>query len=181
MNGNNEPVFIIPPCAKSASVVYTLHDTVCPTDNHEEQTPMKNTLQAVDSLCANEFAFEIAGQRVPGIFRISGLIAYKVDSAGHRIKPPFEVAKMVQRDASTPFNQWLRETLSVRDITERPRRDIAVVAVDDGTETRRWTVKGAWIQEVRYSDFNSASFEMVEETFVIMYDDIEESWPASAT
>jgi hypothetical protein len=51
--------------------------------------------------------------------------------------------------------------------------------VDDGVETRCWTVKGAWISEVSYSHFNTASSEMVEETVTIQYDDLEESWPAT--
>ena len=29
---------------------------------------MENTLQALDSLCANEFAFEIEGEVIPGVF-----------------------------------------------------------------------------------------------------------------
>ncbi len=40
--------------------------------------------------------------------------------------------------------------------------------------TRVWTVKNAYILSVRYSDFNVASFEMVEEIYTIAYDDIEE-------
>ena len=29
--------------------------------------------------------------------------------------------------------------------------------IDDGEEIRRWTIKGAWISEIAYSDFDSAS------------------------
>lgn len=138
-----------------------------------------NTMQAVDSLCANEFAVEIDGQTVSGLFRVSGLTTYKVDDTENRVKEPFEIAKMVQRDGNNRFNKWLRETMDSRDSTDRPRREIAILAVDDGTEIRRWNVKNAWIQEVRYSDFNSASFEMVEEVLVIQYEDIEEVWSAT--
>jgi hypothetical protein len=137
---------------------------------------MMGNMQAVDSLVANEFSFEINGQPVTGLFRITGLTTYKLDDNGNRVNQPFEVAKMVQRDGSTIFNKWLRET---RANHGKVTRDLAIVAIDDGIETRRWTVKGAWIQAVRYSEFNTASFEMVEEIVTIMYDDIEESWPAT--
>lgn len=139
---------------------------------------MSNTVQ-VDSLIANEFAFEISGEVVSGVFRVGNLATYATDDEGNRIKPPFEVAKMVERDANNSFNSWLRETTDARDSDDKPRRDVTVVAVDDGVETRRWTAKNAWIQSVSYSDFDTASFEMIAETFVIGYDDIEETWPAS--
>lgn len=139
---------------------------------------MSNTVQ-VDSLIANEFACEINGETVSGVFRVGNLVTYASDAEGNRIKPPFEIAKMVERDANNSFNSWLRETTDARDSDEKPRRDVTVVAVDDGVETRRWTAKNAWIQSVRYSDFDTGSFEMIAETFVIGYDDIEETWPAS--
>lgn len=135
---------------------------------------MSNTVQ-VDSLIANEFAFEINGESVSGVFRVGNLVTYATDSEGNRIKPPFEVAKMVERDANNSFNAWLRETTDARDSDESARRDVTVVAVDDGIETRRWTAKNAWIQSVTYSDFDTGSFEMIAETFVIGYDDIEET------
>lgn len=138
---------------------------------------MSEQIRSVDSLIANEFAFEINGEPVDGVFEIRALVTYRVDENGERVKPPFEVAKMVQRDGNNTFNTWLQETLAERDSTERPRRDVTVVAVDDGVETRRWTARNAWIQEVRYSNFDSASFEMIAEIYVIMYDDIEESFP----
>lgn len=139
---------------------------------------INNTLRAIDSLCANEFAVELDNQRISGIFRIIGLTPYKTDESGQAIKQPFTITKMVQRDPNTPFNKWLRETMEQRGNPSRPLRTLAILAVDDGVETRRWVVKGAWIQEVSYSDFDSASFEMVEESFVIGYDDIEEKWSA---
>jgi tail tube protein gp19 len=139
---------------------------------------MTNAIQ-IDSLIANEFAFEIAGEAVSGVFRISNLFTYATDDNGSRMKPPFEVSKMVERDGNNVFNKWLRETTDARDSDDKPSRDVTVVAVDDGVETRRWTAKGAWIQSVSYSDFDSGSFEMIAETFVIAYDDIEESFPAT--
>lgn len=139
---------------------------------------MNNTVQ-IDSLIANEFAFEIGGEAVNGVFRVSNLVTYATNEDGERIKPPFEVSKMVQRDGNNTFNQWLRETMTARNGDDKPRRDVTVVAVDDGVETRRWTAKNAWIAKVSYSDFDGGSFEMVAETYVIGYDDIEESWPAT--
>jgi hypothetical protein len=133
----------------------------------------------VDSLIANEFAFEINGEAVSGVFRVGNLVTYATDDDGNRIKPPFEVAKMVERDANSSFNSWLRETTDARNSGDTPRRDVTVVAVDDGVETRRWTAKGAWIKSISYSDFDSSSFEMIAETFVIGYDDIEETFPAA--
>lgn len=139
---------------------------------------MSNTVQ-IDSLIANEFAFEINGEAVSGVFRVGNLVSYATDNEGNRIKPSFEVSKMVERDGNNAFNSWLRETTNARNSEDNPRRDVTLVAVDDGVETRRWTAKNAWIKSVSYSDFDSSSFEMVAETFVIAYDDIEESFPAS--
>ncbi len=137
---------------------------------------MNNTLRAIDSLCANEFAVELDNQRISGIFRVIGLTTYKTDEQGQISKEPFTITKIVQRDPHSPFNKWLRETMEQRNNPTRPTRTLAILAIDDGIETRRWVVKGAWIKEVRYSDFDSASFEMVEEIFVIGYEDIEEKW-----
>jgi phage tail-like protein len=141
------------------------------------------SMQLLDSLCANEFAFEIEGERIPGIFRVSGLTSFKLDvkttNSMRMIQEPFKIVKMVQRDANAPFNRWLRETVDKKDDIVRPKRTLAVVAIDDGIETRRWTVKGAWITSVSYSDFNSASSEMVEEAVTIQFERIEETWPAT--
>lgn len=130
----------------------------------------------VDSLVANEFAFEIDGEAVDGIFRISGLSTYATDDDGNRIMPPFEVSKMVQRDADNVFNTWLRETLEARNSDDKPTRTVTVVAVDDGVETRRWTAQNAMIVGVHYSDFDSGSFEMIAETYRIAYDDITDEF-----
>jgi hypothetical protein len=134
----------------------------------------------LDSLVSNEFAFEINGERVNGVLHIGHLVTFRLQEDGTRILPPFEVSKIVERDANSVFNTWLRETISGREVISRPRRDVTIVAVDDGVVTRRWTARNAWIREVRYSAFDSTSFEMVAETYVIAYDDMEDSWPATS-
>lgn len=134
----------------------------------------------LDSLVSNEFAFEINGVHVNGVLNINHLVTFRLQDDGTRLLPPFEVSKIVERDANSVFNTWLRETIENRQSTERPRRDVTVVAIDDGVVTRRWTARNAWIREVRYSAFDSTSFEMVAETYVIAYDDMEDSWPATS-
>jgi hypothetical protein len=133
----------------------------------------------IDSLSANEFVVEIEGERVSGIFRVSGLTPFKLEvkpTLTKRVKDPFKLTKMVQRDPEHPFNRWLRDTTAARDDIVRPVRTLAVIAIDDGVETRRWVIKGAWIAEVSYTDFNSGSRELIEETLVIHYEDIEDYW-----
>ena len=136
-------------------------------------------IQHIDSLSANEFAVELDGERINGIFRVAGFTPFKLDvkpSMTKVVREPFQITKMVQRDPNAAFNKWLRDTARSKDDIIRPTRTFALLAVDDGVETRRWTVKGAWISEVRYSDFNSASGELVEETLTIHYEAVEESW-----
>ena len=133
----------------------------------------------IDSLSANEFAVEIDSTRVGGVFRVTGLIPFKLDvkpTLTKRVREPFKLTKMVQRDPENPFNRWVKDTVAARDDIVRPTRQLAVIAVDDGTEVRRWLIKDAWIAEVSYSDFNSGSSELIEETLVIYYEDIEEIW-----
>lgn len=137
---------------------------------------MENHIQEVDSLVANEFAVEIDGEVATGIFGVRGLTLFQLDADGVRTKPPFEVTKMVQRDADTAFNKWHKETMKNRDSENRPTRTVAVVAIDDGIETRRWVANNAYITSIRYTDYDTASFEMVEETYTLMYSDIEETW-----
>jgi hypothetical protein len=135
---------------------------------------------AIDSLSANEFVVEIEGEKLSGVFRVAGLVSFKLDVKGTNalksIKEPFKIVKMVQRDPQNVFNRWLIETTSAKADIVRPKRNLAVIAVDDGTEIRRWTVNGAWISEVTYSDFNTGSGELVEETITIQWDEIEETW-----
>jgi hypothetical protein len=133
----------------------------------------------IDTLAANEFAVEIDGERVSGVFRVVELVTFKLDvkpSLTKYMQEPFKIVKMLQRDPHSSFNRWVRETIAARDDIAHPKRQLAIVAIDDGVETRRWVVKGAWISEIRYSDFNSGSAELVEETLLIRYDDIEVVW-----
>lgn len=134
----------------------------------------------IDSLSANEFMVELDDALVTGVFRVTGLVSFKLDmkstAQSKLIHESFKIARMVQRDPHLPFNQWLRETLTAGDDIVRPTRTLAVVAVDDGVETRRWTFKGAYITEVSYSEFNTGSGELIEETVTIQYESLEESW-----
>ena len=139
--------------------------------------------QAVDSLSANEFAVELEGVPAAGIFRVSGLVTFKLDvkpSLTKVVRDPFKIVKMVQRDFDLPFNRWVRETVGARDDIVRPLRTLEVVALDDGIETRRWKIIGAWISEISYSDFDSGSSELIQETLVIQYEDVEETWMTTA-
>lgn len=136
-----------------------------------------NNLVAVDSLVANEFEIHIDNQPMLGVFRVDGMVTFKLDEAGKRVHQPFRIIKMVQRDANNPFNSWLRATTAANG--DKPRRTVTVMAVDDGIETRRWIFKGAWIQQVEYSAFDTASHDMVEEIVTIYYDSLEESFPAT--
>ena len=146
---------------------------------HSDHT---TTLVTVDSLVANEFEVELEGESLPGVFRVSGLVTFKLDGDDEhhasRVTAPIIISKMVQRDGNTVFNKWIRETVSAKPGDTRPRRTLAVVAIDDGVETRRWTISGAWIKEVRYSDFDSASSTMVEEIVTIHFDSLDEQWSA---
>lgn len=134
----------------------------------------------IDSLSANEFTVEIDGTAVTGVFRVTGLTSFKLDmktsGAPRLLYEPFTITKMVQRDPNLPMNRWLRETLAARDDIARPTRTVAIVAVDDDVETRRWVAQGAYITEVSYSEFNTASGELIEETLTIHCESIDESW-----
>ena len=137
-------------------------------------------LQSIDSLSANEFMVELDGERVEGIFTVSGLISFKLEvkntSAMKIVKDPFKITKMVQRDPENVFNRWLRETIASKADIVRPKRTLTIIAIDDGVEVRRWTVTGAWISELAYSEFNTGSSELVEETATIQWDDLDETW-----
>ncbi len=133
----------------------------------------------IDSLSANEFEVQLDGEVVKGVFRISGLVPFKLEvkpSMTKVVREPFTLSKMVQRDPEVAFNRWLRETVAATDDLSRPSRTLEILAIDDGEETRRWTVKGAWISEVAYSDFNTASGDLIEEIVTIHYDEISERW-----
>lgn len=147
---------------------------IMPVDQHED-------IQAVDSLMANEFTLAINGEPVSGVFTVSGLVSFKLEVKAtnqlRKINEPFKITKMVQRDPHNPFNVWLRETFEAGTDIVRPTRTLTIQAVDDGVVTRTWTVKKAWVCEVGYSEFNTASSELIEERVYVRFDDIEESWP----
>jgi phage tail-like protein len=138
-------------------------------------------VKSIDSLSANEFAVQIEGEKIDGIFKVSGLVSFKLDvkttTSLKAIKEPFKIIKMVQRDPNNAFNQWLRESVAAQTDIVRPKRTLSITAMDEGVETRRWTVKGAWITSVAYSDFDTGSNVLVEETLTIQWDVIEETWP----
>lgn len=137
----------------------------------------------IDSLSANEFAVYLNDEVVPGVFRISGLIPFKLNlqpGTAQAEHPPFRLAKMTQRDPALPFNRWMQESLAAEPRQPRPTRTLAIVALDEGQETRRWTAREAWISEISYSDFNSASGELVEEVITIHYGSIQVTWAARA-
>lgn len=133
-------------------------------------------IQATDSLSANEFQVEINGTLASGIFGVRGLHIRCVDlAAGRLVNQPLVISKMVQKDPNLPFNQWARETLAHP--TAKVTREIAVVAMDEGVETRRWVVKEAWISDIAFSDFDSGQQVLVEERLTVQHSGIEEVWP----
>ncbi len=140
-----------------------------------------HSIRAVDSLVANEFVLHINDEPVTGIFTISGLVSFKLEvkttNQLKRMEQPFKITKMVQRDPHNIFNEWLRETFQAGADIVRPTRTLTIVAVDNGVQIRRWVVKKAWVSEVSYSDFDSGSSELIQETIRIHYDEIEENWP----
>ncbi len=145
-------------------------------EEHETPAVAGEQLTALDSLQANEFVLELEGEPVEGVFRVMGLSTFQLEP----VKPfqnRIKVAKMVQRNADLAFNQWIRETVEAGNASEdRPTRTLAVVAIDDGEETRRWTLKDAYIESIRYSPFDTASSDFVEEQLKIRYEELIESW-----
>ncbi|MEO8394140.1 MAG: phage tail protein [Chloroflexota bacterium] len=133
----------------------------------------------IDSLSANEFEVRIEGEPVKGVFKVSGLLPFKLEvkpALTKLVRDPFKISKMVQRDPNTAFNRWVRETIGAKDDIVRPTRTVDILAIDDEEEIRRWTIVGAWISEIGYSEFNSASSDLIEETLTIRYDDVTETW-----
>ncbi len=131
-------------------------------------------VSALDSLQANEFHVELGDEVVSGVFRVDGLTSFMLVENDLET-PPVTITKMVQRDTTIPFNQWLRETVE-GGAGSRPTRTLHVVAVDDGDETRRWTLHGAYITSVSYNTFDTASNEMVEEVITVGYKTLTEKW-----
>lgn len=151
------------------------------TFSPQAQNPAQYGVRAVDSLSANEFKVEINGKVVSGIFAISGLSPFslKLDDTGKPVGfnyPALVVTKMVQQDSTLPFNQWVREAIQARG-TVLPTREIAVVAMDEGVETRRWVYRNAWISEIKFSDFDTALEYLVEEKITIQHGGVDEIWP----
>ncbi|MBN1965256.1 MAG: hypothetical protein JW910_11465 [Anaerolineae bacterium] len=126
-------------------------------------------IKAVDSLSAYEFTVEINGETISGIFSVSGLTSYREDE----IYPPLIIAKMVQQNPNSIFNKWARETVAGK----MSVRDVAIVAVDEGVETRRWVYKNSYITAIDFSTFDTASSELVEERVTIKAERVEEHWP----
>jgi hypothetical protein len=144
----------------------------------------KTGIRVIDSLSAHEFQVELDGEKISSILRITGFFSFKLDvrttTTLKTMQEPFKIVKMVQRNPDAPFNRWIRESTTAKADIMRPKRQLAILAVDNGVEIRRWTLTGAWIAEIGYSDFNSGSAELVEETLTIRFDDIEESWPGAS-
>ncbi len=133
-------------------------------------------IQAVDSLSANEFHVELNGVVATGIFGVSRIHIRSVDmTVGKLVPQPVVITKMVQQDPALPFNQWTRETLA--NPTSKITRDLAVVAMDEGVETRRWVYKEAWISNIEFSDFDTGRDELIEERLTIHHSGVEEIWP----
>jgi hypothetical protein len=133
-------------------------------------------IRAIDSLSANEFQVEINGETATGIFGVSGLHIRSVDlTAGRLVNQPLTITKMVQQNPDLPFNRWTRETLA--NPTAKASREIAVVAMDEGVETRRWVYQDAWISDIAFSDFDKGSDALIEERLTIQHGGVEEIWP----
>ena len=133
-------------------------------------------IRAIDSLSANEFHVEINGEVASGIFGVSGIHIRHIDlSAGKLIPQPLTITKMVQQNPELPFNQWTRETLA--NPKAKVTREIAVVAMDEGRETRRWVYKEAWLSDIAFSDFDTGNDVLIEERLTIYHSGVEEIWP----
>lgn len=133
----------------------------------------------LDSLSANEFALEIDGQRAPGILAVHGLVSFRLEQSAAETRlavPPVQIVKLVQRDPNLPFSKWIQDTIAARTDIVRPTRTIALIALDDGTETRRWTLRNAFITQIAYSDFDSGTSQLVQETLTLHCDAVEENW-----
>ena len=133
-------------------------------------------IKAIDSLSANEFHVELDGEVATGIFGVSGLCVRSVDlTAGRLVYLPLTISKMVQQDPDLPFNRWTRETLA--NPTAKVTRQVAIVAIDESIETRRWVYGDAWISEIAYSDFDKGSDALIEERLTLQHSGVEEIWP----
>ena len=136
-------------------------------------TDRQSSIRAVDSLSANEFAVEIDGETLTGVFVVSGLCSLSLRDR-QPLFPPLTITKMVQRGTELAANRWIRETLE--NPTARVTRRLAIVALDDGVEVRRWVYRDAWISDVWYSDFDASSEVLVEERLTIQHVGVEVIW-----
>jgi phage tail-like protein len=145
----------------------------------QQQQPSQN-VQVTDSLSSNEFIVEINGERISGIFAVTGLSSYKLRMEDGKPVgmdfPPIVITKMVQQNPDLIFNQWTRETVAARG-TRLPTRDISIVAMDEGIETRRWVYRNCWISGIEFSDFDTALDFLIEERITIQHGGVEEIWP----
>lgn len=128
----------------------------------------------LDSLVGNEFEVEVDGETASGIFRIDNFVPFHLKD-GERVRLPFDLVKLVQRDPNNPINRWIKDSSNRENFV----RTVTVKAVDDGVITRVWTFTGARITEIRYAGFNTASADLVEEIITIHYDSVSETWGTS--
>jgi len=49
--------------------------------------------------------------------------------------------------------------------------------MDEDNETRRWVYKDAWISDIEFSDFDSASDELIAEKLLLQHGGVDELWP----
>ena len=136
-------------------------------------------VQDSEGLLARDFALEIDGQRVSGLIAIRGLVSFRLDvrttTSIRKLQEPFKITRMLLRDPQHPCNVWVRETFEAGEDIVRPARTLTLLAPATGVETQRWTVQDAWIADVSYSDLDSSSSDVLEETLTIHYKDIEAS------
>jgi hypothetical protein len=137
-------------------------------------------VKRMDSLSANEFAVYLEGIPLRGVLRVAEFKPFKLDvkptTALKALKEPFKLVRLVESDPSSPVNKWLVESINAQTDFDRPKRDLTLVAVDEGIPNRQWLVTGAWISEAAYSSFDSSSREFVEETLTIQWDAIKFEW-----
>ena len=139
----------------------------------------ENTLIELDSLSANEFKVELDGQEVQGVFRVSGFKPFDFVNTGN--SHSVILTRMVQRDANNPFNKWVRESVSTLGMDVNPTRSLAIVFVDEEVEIRRYTLNGAYLVGLSYSDLDTSRTELVEEITTIQYASVEVKWTATAS
>ncbi len=142
--------------------------------------PDSEHVHTTDSLSANEFVVEINTERVTGVFAVSGVSSYMLKMQDGKPVgmdfPPITLTKMVQQNPNLAFNQWTRETVAARG-TRLPTRDISIIAMDEGIETRRWIYRNCWISAIQFSDFDTALDFLIEEKITIQHGGVEEVWP----